>query len=371
VTDAFHRAHRLAEVGRYADAERAVRDGLVADPASGRLLTVLAWVLRLRRDYPGALSAADAAIAADPSLAGAHAERAEILIALLRADDAIGNAREAARLQPLRPAGHLVLARALSAAHRRDEARAAAAYGLALDPVSVEALLTVAEVAREAGDREEAAAAARAVLAVEPGNAYGRWLIAMLDAERLQVRRSMRALREVARDNPARPDVLGMTWPVRGVLSALRRGLPLGAFIVGALVLAAMRWPLISDFARLLALVVAVVLIGFALRVLVPAGRLPWRCLRLVPRLTRRATVAGLVTAGLAVTLLLAYAVSTWWVLALLAFLLSGPMWVFGLLELLGTGLDDPGHRHALLGLAADFRAWWRRKRRKADPSGG
>jgi tetratricopeptide (TPR) repeat protein len=360
VTDAYHRAHRLAEVGRYAEAERAVREGLASEPGSGRLLTALAWVLRLRRDYPGALATADAAIAAGPACADAHAERAEILIALLRATDAVSSAREAARLEPLRPAGHLVLARALSSARRRAEARAAAAHGLALDPASVEGLLTVAEVEREAGHREEAAAAARAVLTIDPANPYGRWLIAMLDAERLQVRRSMRALRDVARDNPGRPDVLTMTWPIRGFLSGLRRGLPLGALIVCALVLASLRWSLIGDFARLLSLVVALVLLGFGLRVLVPAGRLPWRCLRLVPRLTRRATLAGLVTAGVAVTLLIAYAVSTWAVLALIALLLSGPMWAFGLAELLGAGLDDPGYRHALLGLAGDLRVWWR-----------
>ena len=353
VTDAFHRAHRLAEVGRYADAERVVRDGLALEPASGQLLSVLAWVLRLRRDYPAALAAADAAIAADPSLADAHAERAETLIGLLRASDAVESAREAARLAPLRPAGHLVLARALSAAHRRDQARTAAAHGLRLDPSSVEGLLTVAEVEREAGHREEAAAAARAVLAIDPANSYGRWLIAMLDAERLKVRRSMRALRDVARDNPIRTDVLAMTWPIRGVLSGFRRGLPLGAFITVALALAAVRWSLVGDFARLLSLVVAFVLIGFGLRVLVPAGRLPWRCLRLVPRLTRRATIAGLVTAGVAVTLLIAYAVSTGWILALLALLLSAPMWIFGLLELVGAGLDDPGY----------LSAWWRKFR--------
>jgi tetratricopeptide (TPR) repeat protein len=358
--DAFYRAHRLAEVGRYAEAERAVREGLASEPGSGRLLTALAWVLRLRREYPGALSTADAAIAADPGYADAHAERAEILLSLLRASDAVTSAREAARLEPLRPAGHLVLARALSSAHQREEARAAAAHGLALDPASVEGLLTVAEVEREAGNRESAAAAARAVLAIDPANAYGRWLIAMLDAERLQVRRSMRALRDVARDNPARPDVLAMTWPIRGVLSGLRRGVPLGALIVCLLVLASLRWSLVGDFARLLSLVVASVLVGFGLRVLIPAGRLPWRCLRLVPRLTRRAAVAGLVTAGVAVTLLIAYAVSTWTLLPLIAFLLSGPMWIFGLAELLGAGLDDPGYRHALLDLAGDFRRWWR-----------
>jgi tetratricopeptide (TPR) repeat protein len=346
-------------VGRYAEAERAVREGLASEPASGRLLTALAWVLRLRRDYQTALTTADAAITADPGHADAHAERAETLLSLLRSRDAVASAREAVRLEPLRPSGHLVLARALSSAHQADEARAAAAHGLSLAPASVEGLLTVAEVERAAGNRESALAAARSVLSIDPANPYGRWLIAMLDAERLQVRRSMRALRDVARDNPARPDVLAMTWPIRGVLSGLRRGLPLGALLVCGLALAALRWSLVVDFARLLSLVVAAVLIGFALRVLIPAGRLPWRCLRLVPRLTRRATWAGLVTAGAAVTLLIAYAVSTAMWLPLSALLLSVPMWLLGLAELLGAGLDDPGYRHALLDLAGDFRKWW------------
>lgn len=333
MTDAVRRAHRLAEVGRYAEAEREVREGLAADPGNGPLLSVLACVLRLRREYAEALAAADAAIAADPGLADAHAERAEILIALLRAPEAVESAREAARLQPLRPAGHLVLARALSSAQRPEEARLAAAHGLTLDPASVEGLLTVAEVGRAAGNRQEAVAAARAVLAIQPANAYARWLIALLDAERLKVRRSMRALGEVARDHPGRPDVLAMIWPIRGVLSALRRGLPLGAGIVCALVLAAARWSPAGTFARLLAVVVAGVLLGFSLRVLVPAGRLPWRCLRLVSRRTRRASLAGLVTAGAAVTLLIAYAVGGEWSFAVSSVLLSGPLWLSGRFE--------------------------------------
>jgi tetratricopeptide (TPR) repeat protein len=358
--EAYHRAHRLAEVGRYAEAERIARTGLAAAPGSGRLLALLAWVLRMRRDYPAALAAADAAIGADPGLDDAWAERAEALIALVRAADAVEAAREAARLEPFHPGGRLVLARALAAAHRLDEARAAAAHGLALDPASVEGLLTVAEVEREAGHRDEAAAAARAALAIDPANSYGRWLIAMLDAERLRVRRSMRALREVARDNPARPDVVSMTWPIRGVLGGLRRGLAVGGALVCLLLLVAPHWPPLHDFARILSAVLAAVLAGFALRVLVPAGRLPWRCLRLVPRLTRRATTAGLATITLAVTVLIAHAVTGWWFLAVLALLLVVPMWMFGFLELLGAGLDDPGFRHALLEMTGEFRDWWR-----------
>jgi tetratricopeptide (TPR) repeat protein len=357
---AYRGAQRLAHVGRYEDAERMVRAGLATAPGHGPLLTLLASVLRMRREYAGALDAADRAVVAAPGLADAHLERAENLIALIRTKDAVAAAEEAVRLDPLSPAGHLVLARALAAADDLDRAREVAAQGLALDPQSVEGLLTVAEVERDAGHRVQAAAAARAALALDPGNAYGRWLIAMLDAEKLRVRRSMRALREVARDSPARPDVIAMTWPIRGVLSGLRRGLAVGAGLVCAMLLVSTWWPPTGTFARILAGVFAAVMVGFAVRVLLPAGRLPWRCLRLVPRLTRRATTAGLTAAGVAVALLIGHAVTGWWLLPVLALAIAPVLWGLGFLELLGAGLDDPGISHALRDLAAEFRDWWR-----------
>ena len=357
-------ARRLAEVGRYDEAERMIRSDLAAAPGSGRLLVLLAWVLRLRREYVAALETADAAAAAEPGLADAHAERAENLIWMVRSADAVAAAEEAVRLDPLRPAGHLVLARALAAHRDLERARASAAHGLSLAPGSVEGLLTVAEVERDAGRRDEATAAARAALAVDPANAYGRWLIAMLDAERLRVRRSMRGLRDVARDNPARPDVLAMTWPIRGVLGGLRRGLAVGALLVCALLAAGHWWSPLGTFARVLSAVLAAVLAGFGLRVLVPAGRLPWRCLRLVPRLIRRATVAGLITVVVAVALLVAHALTAWWPLAALALAAAPVLWAFGLLELLGAGLDDPGLRQALRDLAGGFRDWWHTTKR-------
>src|SRR3712207_8371875 len=57
-----------------------------AAPHDGRLLTLLASMLRLQRDYATGLAAADAAVAADPHFADAHAERPENLLALIRAD---------------------------------------------------------------------------------------------------------------------------------------------------------------------------------------------------------------------------------------------------------------------------------------------
>jgi tetratricopeptide (TPR) repeat protein len=364
LSEEYSRAHRLAQIGRYDEAERAARAGLAAAPADGRLLTLLASVLRMRREYAAALATADAAVTAAPHLADAHGERAECLILLIRGRDAVTAAEEAVRLDPFDPAGHLVLARALSAARDTERARQVAAHGLSLAPRSVEGLLTVAEVERDAGNRQAATEAARSALAIAPDNAYGRWLIAMLDAERLRVRRAMRGLRDVARENPARPDVVSMTWPIRGVLSGLRRGLAAGAALICALLVAGHWWAPAALFGRVLSGVLAAVLAGFAARVLLPAGRLPWRCLALLPPLMRRANIAGLATVAAATVLLITHAATGWWPSAALALALVPALWLLSLLEMLGAGLDDPGFRHAFRDLAAEFRDWWRTTKR-------
>jgi tetratricopeptide (TPR) repeat protein len=356
--EAYRAARHLAEVGRFVEAEARLRSALAAGPADGDVLTLLGYVLRQQRDYPAALAACDAAVAADPRLADAHAERAESLIALIRDEDAVVAAGEAVRLAPHAAAGHLVLARSLAAGRRFAEARTSARHGLALAPRSVEGLLTVADVERDAGGRDAAEEAARAALAIEPENAYGRWLLAMLDAERLRVGRSMRALRDMARENPARPDVISMTWPIRSLLSALRRWFAAAIVLVAVCTLAATWWAPAGPAGRILAGLFATVVAGFALRVLIPAGRLPWRCLRLVPWLLRRATRAAMGTVAVMVALLLGYAVTGRWWLAVLALAAVPVLWALGLAELLGARLDDPGFLHALKDLGRDFRDW-------------
>lgn len=356
--DAYRRARHLAEAGRCGEAESTLRAALATAPADADLLTLLGHVLRRQRDYAGALAASDAAVTARPDFADAHAERAESLLALVRDRDALAAAEEAVRLAPHDPWVHLVRARTLTSARRFPEARAAARHGLALAPRSVEGLLTVADVARCAGDRDEAEEAARAALALDPGNTYGRWLLAMVDAERLRVGRSMRALRDVARENPARPDVISMTWPIRSLLSALRRWFAVAIVLVGAGVLLSSWWPPAALLTRILAALFAVVIAGFALRVLIPAGRLPWRCLRLVPALLRRASLGGMVTVGVQVALLLAYAVTGWWIFAVLALVAVPVLWGLGFAELLGARLDDPGYLHALTEVGREFRDW-------------
>nr|WP_296065972.1 tetratricopeptide repeat protein [uncultured Actinoplanes sp.] len=332
----FHAAQHLAALGRYEDAERAARAGLATAPHDAPLLALLASILRARRSYVPALAAADAAVAAGPHLPDGHLERAECLILLVRARDAVAAARAAVDLDPQAATGHLVLARALAAASEFTPARAAAARGLSLAPQSVEALLTVADVARDAGDHAAAVEAAQAALAIAPDNAYGRWLIAMLDAERLRVRRSMRGLSSLARDNPARPDVIAMTWPIRGLLSGLRRGLAVGGVVVCGLVVA-------GFYSRLVAAVLAAVLAGFALRVLVPAGALPWRCLGLLPAPMRRASIASLATVAVAVGALIAHAATGLWYPAVVALAAAPVMAALGVAEMRGAGRDVAG----------------------------
>jgi tetratricopeptide (TPR) repeat protein len=276
----------------------------------------------------------------------------------------VAAAEEAVRLDPADAASHLVLARAFSANRQHERARLVAAHGLSMAPRSVEGLLTVADVERDAGNREAATEAARAALAIAPDHTYGRWLIAMLDAERLRVRRSMRGLRDVARDNPARPDVISMTWPIRGVLSGLRRGLTVGALLIVLLLVAGLWWTPAGVFARILSGVLAVVLAGFAARVLLPAGRLPWRCLPLLPPMMRRANALAVAVVAVATGLLVAHAGTGWWPAAALALACAPVLWALSLVELIGAGLDDPGFRQAFRDLAAEFREWWRTTKR-------
>jgi len=371
VSGAYRQARALADVRRWADAEQALRRGLADEPADADLLTFLSYLLRMQRDYPAALAAADAAVTADPALADAHAERAESLLALVRDADAIEAAREAARLEPHRPVGHLVLARSLASARHFKPARTSAQHALSLAPRSVEALLTVADVERDAGNRTVAARYAQAALAIDPANGYGRWLIAMLDGERLRVGRSMRGLREVARDNPAHPDVISMTWPIRSLLAGLRRWLPAAVVAVAICALVALWWSPAQRPGRTLAVFFPAAVLLLAARVMIPAGGLPWRCLRLAPRLMRRGALGGLVTVAAILTLLIGYAATgRWW---LVAVALLGPpvLWAFGLAELFGARLDDPGFMVALgeLGngfreFGADLGEWWRTTRR-------
>ena len=95
-----------------------------------------------------------------------------------------------------------------------------------------------------------------------------------------------------------------------------------------------------------------------------PLRRLPWRCLRLLPTLMRRSALAGVLLTALALLALLLHAATGWWALPVVALAMTPALWGFAFAEMLGAGLDDPGFRLALSGLAGEFREWWRTTKR-------
>jgi hypothetical protein len=80
-------------------------------------------------------------------------------------------------------------------------------------------------------------------------------------------------------------------------------------------------------------------------RVLVPAGRLPWRCLRLVPALLRRGIIAGLAALGVVPASLIGYAATGRGLLLVPAPVAVPVLWVCGFAETLGPDSDRPGRR--------------------------
>ncbi|MEU4427928.1 hypothetical protein AB0F81_45520 [Actinoplanes sp. NPDC024001] len=323
------RARMLAGLGRLREAEDAVRAGLIDLPTDPELLALLAALLRLQGRRVDALAAARAAVAAGPQFAVTHIERAECLLLTsekndaradrARLDEALREAEEAVRLRPAFPPAYRVLARVLTLRRDFDRAREAAERALEFAPESVPDLLTLAEVERQAGRRDAARRAAGDALARDPENPQGRWLIALLDAERMRVGPAMRALRDLAADHPAGLDVATMTWPIRGLLAGLHRGLGVGVLVAALLAVAGSWLPGSVLVARAAAATVAAVLLVFAGRVLIPAGALPWRCLAMLAARVRWAVLAGLAAAAATVALLVAYAAAGRWQLMALA----------------------------------------------------
>jgi len=342
---AWRRAEDLAEVGRYVEAERIVRTALGQAPGNAELLTMLGYLLRMQERYLDALAACDAAVASAPDHGDAYTQRAWILHDIHRVAEAIVAATEAVRLGPHLAERHLALAQALSADDRVDEARETAREALRLAPRSVSALLTLADIERLAGNPDAAADATGQALAIDPSSTRGRRMLAMLDADRGIVRRSMRTLAGIARDRPADPDLMWLLWPIRRVVVAPRWWLPGAAALVAAfgLVTAALDGPAVA--ARVAAALTCALTAGFVLRVLVPAGRLPWRALRVSPPLVRRCLGTGLAVIAVALGLIGGYAAGGPLALPMLAVAAAPILWTCMIGEMLGHGLNDAGAR--------------------------
>jgi tetratricopeptide (TPR) repeat protein len=284
-------------------AATARRKGSCALRWNAQLLTILGYLLRMQGCHLDALAACDAAVSSAPDWGDAHVQRVWILIDIHRGAEAIAAASEAVRLGPHLAERHLALAQALSQDDRVDEARETAREALRLAPRSASALLT--------------------------------------------------------HDRPAEPDLFLLVWPIRRVVVAPRWWLPGAAMVVaaGGLVTATLDDPAAGGAAvRGVAALTCTVTIGFVLRLLGPAGRLPWQALRLSPPLVRRSLGAGLAVMAVALGLLGGYAAGGPLALPILAVAAGPVLWICMVGERLGHGLDDAGDRQFLLDWRVEVR---------------
>ncbi|MDD2877045.1 MAG: tetratricopeptide repeat protein [Acidiphilium sp.] len=150
------------------DLIRAYRAMLATSPESGVIHGLLAQALCDDADYVGAITAADAALAADVTLVGARLARAVSLKALCRFDDAAQDFAQAALAWPGRSAVLVNLGITRAEAGRPGEAIATLNAAIAIDPGCAAAFAALGSVHARFGQFPEAAAACRRALALDP-----------------------------------------------------------------------------------------------------------------------------------------------------------------------------------------------------------
>lgn len=209
----FQQGRQLLLAGRLAEADQVFRTILSADPRHADSLHMLG-VLALQTGHAEiALTWFDRAIALSPSSAEFHANRANALLALGRADDAeaasrrglrqsrrsveswqsLGHAlvdrgradeavaayREALALNPRAPDIHNNLGLALADANRMDDAVAAFRTAVARMPDDV-THINLASALKESGRLDEAEAVYRAILAAQPNHPVAHFNLGVL-----------------------------------------------------------------------------------------------------------------------------------------------------------------------------------------------
>ena len=219
--DWFDRALALYDVGRLADAEEALREGLREEPDNPLAHGFHARVLLDLDRSEEALQSASTTIALAPELSLGHTARAGALLSLERFEEAEASANEAIRLDPEDSDSQVVLTAALLGRKRWAKALAAADRALSLEPESESArgLRAVALAMSEGGaDWEEAAGQ---TLAVAPGSSLAQGLSGQAHLVRGSEREAAERFREALRLDPE------SEFAQAGLAEAMKAGHPL------------------------------------------------------------------------------------------------------------------------------------------------
>lgn len=219
--DSFARALALCDLGRFVDAEEALREALREEPDDPLAHGILARVLLDLDRADEALQAASTTIALAPELSLGHVARAQALLSLDRFDDAEASANEAIRVDPEDPDGWVLLTGAHLGRRRWADAVSAADKALSLDPESEAArglrAVALAMSGRGAGWQE----AADETLAVAPDSALAHAFSGQAHLVRGGEREAAEHFREALRLDPE------SEFAQAGLADAMKAGHPL------------------------------------------------------------------------------------------------------------------------------------------------
>jgi tetratricopeptide (TPR) repeat protein len=164
------RVSALRGLRRWAEAEAAAREAIQARPHAPDLHVELGWVFKDQQRYASALACAEQALGLDPMFWPAREQRVELLLALLRFDDAEAAAREYLAERPDSVPALLLLARVLDALHRYPEALAAYERVLDLDRTDADVVTGMSATLRSMRCFDEAEDLVLAAIRQRPHN---------------------------------------------------------------------------------------------------------------------------------------------------------------------------------------------------------
>ena len=170
------RARCLAELGRFAEAERSCTQALDLSPGLADARAVQGWILLHQSDYDRALAAFSEALAVDPDLLSALIGKGSALRSMDRYAEAVPPLNRALTLVPDSVDARLCRAEALVAEGQLDAAAGDLRHILAILPEHGEALTWLAFVLAEDDKLEEALHAAESALALDSGDPE-RWFL--------------------------------------------------------------------------------------------------------------------------------------------------------------------------------------------------
>ena len=216
---------QLHQAGRLAEAERAYRHVLAAEPRQPHALHQLGMLALQARQFPAAIDLISQAIRADRSQPAFYANLGEAYRHSGRTDEAAESYRKALQLNPGLATAHMLLGTLLHDAGRLDEAAAALREALRLQPDDPQARSRLGLVLDQQGKHSEAEACFRRVLRSEDTSAGHFNLASVLNS----LQRDDEAIAEYQAALTRQPDLveahnnLGTIYKSRGQIAEAER----------------------------------------------------------------------------------------------------------------------------------------------------